>query len=122
MYDVLHGRRGHVESEDVRDGTNIFLVTSYLPVESSFGFASEIRKKTGGQASPQLLLSHWEVIPVDPNYVARTEEELEESGLNEEGRNVARELIDNVRRRKGLPVNEKVVEHAEKHRTLARKK
>ena len=53
-----------------------------------------------------------------------TEEEREEFG--EEGQgvgapNLARRLIDAVRRRKGLPVEEKVVEAATKQRTRARK-
>ena len=34
--------------------------------------------------------------------------------------NVARRLVDSVRRRKGLPVEEKVVSRATKQRTLKR--
>lgn len=61
---------------------------------------------------------------VDPFFVPVTEEEREEFG--EEGQgvgapNLARRLIDAVRRRKGLPVEEKVVEAATKQRTRARK-
>ncbi len=36
--------------------------------------------------------------------------------------NLARDLVDKVRRRKGLAVNEKVVKDATKQRTLARKR
>ena len=36
--------------------------------------------------------------------------------------NLARKLVDDVRRRKGLRVEEKAVQHATKQRTLARKK
>lgn len=53
-----------------------------------------------------------------------TEEEREEhgeAGLGEgPGHNLARRLIDAVRRRKGLPVEEKVVAKATKQRTLKR--
>jgi hypothetical protein len=58
---------------------------------------------------------------VDPFFVPKTEEEKEEWG--EEAMNVtnvARKLIDAVRRRKGLPVEEKVVKAATKQRTLKR--
>lgn len=52
----------------------------------------------------------------------RTEEELEEFG---DGiglaQNIARKMMDKVRRRKGLPVEEKIVEHATKQRTRAKK-
>lgn len=43
------------------EGSNAFQVTATLPVIESFGFAEEIRKKTSGMASPQLVFSHWEV-------------------------------------------------------------
>lgn len=58
---------------------------------------------------------------VDPFFVPTTEEELEEFGSEAGGpANLARRLIDGVRRRKGLPVEEKVVAKATKQRTLKR--
>jgi ribosome assembly protein 1 len=52
-----------------------------------------------------------------------TEEELEEFGEQAGAeRNLPRSLIDAVRKRKGLPVEEKVVASAEKQRTLNKKK
>ena len=39
-----------------------------------------------------------------------------------QGRNIAREFVNGVRARKGLPVERKVVQHAEKQRTLSKKK
>lgn len=45
----------------------MFIIKAVLPVAESFGFADEIRKRTSGLASPQLVFSHWEVtarIPV----------------------------------------------------------
>lgn len=61
---------------------------------------------------------------MDPYFVPVTEEEREEFG--EEGQgvgapNLARRLMDAVRRRKGLLVEEKVVEAATKQRTRAKK-
>ena len=61
VYAVLGKREGRVLNEDMKEGTDIFNITSALPVAESFGFCEEIRKKTSGLASPQLVFSHWEV-------------------------------------------------------------
>lgn len=58
---------------------------------------------------------------MDPFFVPTTEEEREEFGEGAANTaNLARRLIDAVRRRKGLPVEEKVVKVATKQRTLKR--
>ncbi len=94
---------------------------AYLPVEASFGLADEMRRRSSGAASASLLLSHWERLQVDPFFVPTTEDELEEFGTEAGGpANLARRLMDAVRRRKGLPVEEKVVKVATKQRTLKR--
>ena len=70
------------------------------------------------------MLSHWERVQVDPFFLPLTEGEREEWGEEGQGvgaANLARRLIDTVRRRKGLAVEEKVVESATKQRTRARK-
>lgn len=70
----------------------------------------------------QLMFSHWRVLEEDPFFIPRTEEELEEHGDGASlVKNVARKLVDGVRRRKGLFVEEKVVEKGTKQRTLAKK-
>ncbi len=122
LYAVIGKRRGRIISEDVREGTQVFLVRCYLPVEQSFGFTNALRGSTSGMAMPQLVFSHWETIPEDPHFVPTTREEKEEFGAQAGGKNLARELVDAVRKRKGLHVEEHIVEHAEKQRTLARKK
>lgn len=126
LYAVLSRRRGRVLSEDVWEGTQTFLITALLPVVESYGFADDLRKRTSGAAtSPQLVFAHWEVLPADPFFVPTTEAEREEHGdtVHEgQGKNVARGYIDRVRERKGLPTLRKVVAHADKQRTRARKK
>lgn len=47
--------------EEMKEGTDVFIIKAVLPVAESFGFADEIRKRTSGLASPQLVFSHWEV-------------------------------------------------------------
>ncbi|ERM93638.1 hypothetical protein AMTR_s00004p00150000 [Amborella trichopoda] len=122
MYAVLARRRARVLKEEMQEGSALFTVHAYVPVSESFGFADELRRWTSGGSSALLLLSHWEALHEDPFFVPKTEEEIEEFGDGSSVLpNTARKLIDGVRRRKGLPVEEKVVQHATKQRTLARK-
>uniref|UniRef100_A0A5S6Q987 Ribosome assembly protein 1 n=1 Tax=Trichuris muris TaxID=70415 RepID=A0A5S6Q987_TRIMR len=121
VYAVLNRRGGKVFREELKDSTNLFEVCANLPVVESFGFAEELRKRASGLAWPQLVFSHWEVFPVDPFWAPTTEEEVVEYGDQADGVNLAKKYVNAVRKRKGLPVKEKIVLHAEKQRTLARK-
>lgn len=122
MYAVLNRRHGRVLSSDLQEGSQIFNIVATLPVIESFDFATEIRKQTSGMALPQLIFSHWEVVDVDPFWVPSTEEEFIHFGEKADSENRARLYMNMVRRRKGLSVDEKIVEHAEKQRTLTRNK
>lgn len=62
------------------------------------------------------------VIPSDPFWVPTTEEEYLHFGEKADSENQARKYMNSVRKRKGLHVEEKIVEHAEKQRTLGRNK
>ena len=89
----------------------------------SFGFANDLRKHTSGAAHPQLVFSHFEPLAQDPNFTVATEEEQENlDGGDYDGINLARKLVDDVRRRKGLRVEEKAVKSATKQRTLSKKR
>eukprot|EP00300_Choanocystis_sp_HF-7_P015047 c18917_g1_i1.p1 GENE.c18917_g1_i1~~c18917_g1_i1.p1 ORF type:complete len:311 (+),score=71.16 c18917_g1_i1:81-935(+) len=123
LYSVMGRRRGRILDEEMQEGTDRFIITALLPVSESFGFTEEMRTNTSGLARPHLEMSHWEVLNVDPFWTPKTEEELEDFG--KDGvviHNVARDLINAVRKRKGLFVDKKIVEHGEKQRTLQRKK
>ena len=61
LYAVLGRRNGRVCAEEMREGSTVFSIQAVVPVAESFGFAEEVRKKTSGLASPQLVFSHWEV-------------------------------------------------------------
>ena len=54
----------------------------------------------------------------DPFWVPTTEEELEDLGEKADRENVAKAYMDKVRERKGMFVDKKIVEFAEKQRTL----
>merc|ERR1712156_203934 len=66
IYGVLNRRRGHVFEEAQTPGTPMFVVKAYLPVNESFGFTADLRSNTGGQAFPQCMFDHWQVLPEDP--------------------------------------------------------
>ncbi|EMR66122.1 putative elongation factor 2 protein [Eutypa lata UCREL1] len=63
VYGVLTRRRGHVFHEEQRPGTPLFTIKAYLPVMESFGFNADLRQATSGQAFPQLVFDHWQVLP-----------------------------------------------------------
>ena len=58
---------------------------------------------------------------MDPFWVPTTEEELEDLGEKADRENLAKRYMDQVRERKGLKIDKKVVEHAEKQKTLKNK-
>ncbi|KAF9169012.1 Elongation factor 2 [Mortierella sp. AD010] len=89
VYDILNRRRGVLISEEERPGTPIFNVRAYLPVGESFGFASDLRLSTQGQAFSQFVFDHWETMAGSPQ---------------DEGSDV-RELVMRIRERKGLNVD-----------------
>ncbi|XP_072166752.1 eukaryotic translation elongation factor 2-like [Diadema setosum] len=86
IYGVLNRRRGHVFEEGQVTGTPMFVVKAYLPVNESFGFTADLRSNTGGQAFPQCVFDHWQLITDDPT------DPSTKSGA----------IIANTRKRKGL--------------------
>ena len=121
VYSVITRRRGRIVSESLKEGTPFFTVLSVLPVAESFGFSDEIRKRTSGAASPQLVFQGFEMLDEDPFWVPFTEDELEDLGELADKENVAKRYMDAVRVRKGLAVKgRKIVKDAEKQKTLKR--
>jgi len=89
IYGVLNRKRGIVFEEAQTPGTPMFVVKAYLPVNESFGFTADLRSNTGGQAFPQCVFDHWQIMPGDPF---------------EEGSKVNKVVTD-ARKRKGLKEN-----------------
>nr|QPO14353.1 eukaryotic elongation factor 2 [Imasa heleensis] len=67
IHSCLSKRRGRVIGEENRVGTPLYNVRAYLPVLDSFGFTGHLRKETGGQAFPQCVFSHWELMSGELN-------------------------------------------------------
>ncbi|EDV26551.1 uncharacterized protein TRIADDRAFT_37398 [Trichoplax adhaerens] len=86
IYGVLNRRRGHVFEESQTPGTPMFAVKAYLPVNESFGFTADLRSNTGGQAFPQCVFDHWQILPGDPS------DEASKPG----------QVVSTTRKRKGL--------------------
>lgn len=86
IYGVLNRKRGHVFEESQVAGTPMFIVKAYLPVNESFGFTADLRSNTGGQAFPQCVFDHWQVLPGDP--------------LDDKSRPY--QVVQDARKRKGL--------------------
>jgi U5 small nuclear ribonucleoprotein component len=58
---VLGRRRGHITQEIPLPGSPLHLVKALIPVIDSFGFESDLRTHTQGQAYCQLVFDHWQV-------------------------------------------------------------
>lgn len=65
VYNCLNQRRGTVNEEEQIAGTPMNLVRCYLPVAESFGFTAHLRGLTQGQAFPQCVFSHWNLLSGD---------------------------------------------------------
>merc|ERR1711915_372166 len=65
-YSVCNQRRGVIFDTEPVEGTRDQHLMAYLPVAESFGFTADLRSQTGGQAFPQCVFDHWEVMPGDP--------------------------------------------------------
>ncbi|GKC30386.1 elongation factor 2 [Tanacetum coccineum] len=62
----LNQRRGHVFEEMQRAGTPLYKIKAYLPVAESFGFSSALWDSTNGEAYPQCVFDHWDMMSSDP--------------------------------------------------------
>eukprot|EP01119_Soliformovum_irregulare_P001411 TRINITY_DN1111_c0_g1_i1.p1 TRINITY_DN1111_c0_g1~~TRINITY_DN1111_c0_g1_i1.p1 ORF type:complete len:816 (+),score=194.73 TRINITY_DN1111_c0_g1_i1:93-2540(+) len=86
VYSTIVMKRGIIIDEVPRIGTPLTMVTSYLPVKDSFGFVSELRSRTSGQAFPEMGFSHWKVMEGDP--LMEGDEQFQ--------------IVEDIRKRKGM--------------------
>jgi elongation factor 2 len=86
IYSVMNQKRGMVIEEIQRPGTPMYNVKAYLPVIESFGFTATLRAATAGQAFPQCVFDHWELLQADPLQVGSQ----------------SNKIIGDIRKRKGI--------------------
>lgn len=96
---LISKRRGHVVQDKAIAGTAISIVKAFMPVIDSFGFETDLRTFTQGQAMVHSVLDHWAIVPGDPMDSSIVLHPLEPSPIQ----HLAREFIIKTRRRKGLP-------------------
>jgi U5 small nuclear ribonucleoprotein component len=95
---VLTRRRGHVVQDRPISGTTLYSVKGFIPVLDSFGFETDLRLFTQGQAMVFSVFDHWSLVPGDPldrNIILHPLEPSSQQHLS-------RELLVKTRRRKGL--------------------
>ena len=98
VYALLGRRRGRVLRDAPRPGTPLFSLQAHLPVLDSFGFETDLRVATQGQAFCQSVFDHWAVVPGDPLDRTVRLAPLEPAPPAA----LARDLVVKTRRRKGM--------------------
>lgn len=98
IYPVLARRRGHVVQDAPKPGAPFYTVKAYIPIMDSFGFETDLRCYTQGQAFCQQVFDHWAVVPGDPLDRDVILHPLEPSPPMA----LARDFMIKSRRRKGL--------------------
>ncbi|KAL9228778.1 hypothetical protein vseg_004322 [Gypsophila vaccaria] len=98
IYTVISRRRGHVTADVPQPGTPAYLVKAFLPVIESFGFETDLRYHTQGQAFCSSVFDHWDTVPGDPLDKSIVLRPLEPAPIS----HLAREFMVKTRRRKGM--------------------
>ena len=98
IYTILLRRRAHVVSEEPKGGTPFHTLKIEIPALESFGFETDIRTATVGQAFVLSWFDHWQMVPGDPLDQSIQLLPLEPAAVP----HLARELMVKSRRRKGL--------------------
>lgn len=98
VYTVLARRRGHVTQDLPKPGSPLYTIKALIPAIDSFGFETDLRTFTQGQAFVQTYFDHWQVVPGDPLDKSIVLRPLEPSPAQ----HLARDFMIKTRRRKGL--------------------
>jgi 116 kDa U5 small nuclear ribonucleoprotein component len=61
VYTVLARRRGHVTKDAPIPGSPLYTIKAFIPAIDSFGFETDLRTHTQGQAFCQTVFHHWQV-------------------------------------------------------------
>jgi len=98
IFPVLARRRGHVVQDTPKPGAPFYTIKAYLPAIDSFGFETDLRAFTQGQAMCFQTFDHWSIVPGDPLDRSIVLHPLEPSPPPQ----LARDFMVKTRRRKGL--------------------
>lgn len=64
VYTVLARRRGHVTQDAPISGSPLYTIKAFIPAIDSFGFETDLRTHTQGQAFCLSVFHHWQVCTV----------------------------------------------------------
>nr|XP_046910123.1 116 kDa U5 small nuclear ribonucleoprotein component-like [Dermatophagoides farinae] len=98
VYTVLAKRRGHITQDVPVPGSPLYTVKAFIPAIDSFGFETDLRTHTQGQAFCLSVFHHWQIVPGDPLDKSIIIRPLEPQPAP----HLAREFMIKTRRRKGL--------------------
>ncbi|KFD69724.1 hypothetical protein M514_18109 [Trichuris suis] len=98
VYTVLARRRGHVTQDLPIPGSPLYTIKAFIPAIDSFGFETDLRTHTQGQAFCLSVFHHWQIVPGDPLDKSIYIKPLEPQPAT----HLAREFMIKTRRRKGL--------------------
>ncbi|XP_029709612.2 116 kDa U5 small nuclear ribonucleoprotein component [Aedes albopictus] len=98
VYSVLARRRGHVTQDAPVPGSPLYTIKAFIPAIDSFGFETDLRTHTQGQAFCLSVFHHWQIVPGDPLDKSIVIRPLEPQPAT----HLAREFMIKTRRRKGL--------------------
>lgn len=98
VYTVLARRRGHVTQDAPIPGSPLYTIKAFIPAIDSFGFETDLRTHTQGQAFCLSVFHHWQIVPGDPLDKGIIIRPLEPQPAT----HLAREFMIKTRRRKGL--------------------
>ena len=94
---VVSRRRGRqVDAPQPIAGTPVYIVKAFIPVIESFGFETDLRYHTQGQAFCLSVFDHWAIVPGDPLDKSIVLRPLEPAPIQ----HLAREFMVKTRRRK----------------------
>lgn len=98
VYTVLARRRGHVTQDAPVPGSPLYTIKAFIPAIDSFGFETDLRTHTQGQAFCLSVFHHWQIVPGDPLDKSIAILPL----VPQPAAHLAREFMVKTRRRKGL--------------------
>ena len=98
IYKIFAHRRGKIINERGKPGTPFHVLHGYMPAIESYGFETDLRIRTQGQAFCQQSFHHWSLVPGDPLDDDFVVHPLEKGAQ----RSISKGFRDQDRRRKGL--------------------